>query len=297
VLISAKVVAQLIAEQFPQWAYLPLMPLKVDGWDNTTFRLGDDLSVRLPNEDANIPQVEKESTWLPVIEAGVSCPVPTVLAIGKPTDAFPRPWSIRSWLPGTIASLDSIDDLPKFAHDLATFLRSLRMVDVTNGPAAGSHSHHRGSPLQTYSKSAIRAISSCANDIDADAVTRAWETALDATSQLDPVWFHGDVSASNLLIDNGKLSAVIDFGCCGVGDPACDLAIAWTFLDTESRTVFEATNKLDDNTWERGRGWALWKALLVLEDSITGAGTSPEWHHMGWRTDARNVIHTILATS
>ena len=130
--------------------------------------------------------------------------------------------------------------------------------------------------------------------LDEDKALVAWDRCLGAADSRAPVWLHGDVAATNLLVRDGDLSAVIDFGCLAVGDPACDLMIAWTFLDGESRTLFRQTLDIDEETWERGRGWALWKAALVLEDELTAAGTQPHWRRMGWTRDAKSVIEQLL---
>lgn len=178
-------------------------------------------------------------------------------------DGYPWRWSIYRWLEGDVAANGSITNLCDFAAGLAQFLVALQGIDSTDGPSHGSHNFHRGGPLTTYDAETRRAITALQGEIDVRAATEVWETALATAWQAPPMWIHGDVSAGNLLVQDGKLSAVIDFGQLGVGDPACDLAIAWTLLTGESREVFRKILSLDSGTWARGRGWTIWKALIV----------------------------------
>jgi aminoglycoside phosphotransferase (APT) family kinase protein len=269
--IDAALVRQLIAAQFPQWAQLPITPVEPNGWDNRTFRLGAAMSVRLPSAPGYVAQVAKEQRWLPRLAAQLPLPIPVPLAQGQPSAAYPWPWSVYRWLDGETAYAAPIADLPAFAADVARFLRALQRIDATDGPLAGEHSFYRGGPLTVYDAETRAAIAALAGKIDTQAAAALWETALAATFGGPPVWVHGDVAAGNLLVQGGRLAAVIDFGCCAVGDPACDLVLAWTFLDAESRAAFRATLGADDATWARARGWALWKALILLAGANTNA--------------------------
>ena len=165
---------------------------------------------------------------------------------------------------GDLAGDAPIADLPRFASDLAGFLRALGRVDATDGPGPGEHNFHRGGPLTTYAQEAHDAIAALGAEIRRGAVERVWEDAMRTTWDRDPVWFHGDVAVNNLLVRDGRLGAILDFGSCGVGDPACDVVIAWTFLSGAARDRFRADLGADAGTWSRGRGWALWKALITL---------------------------------
>jgi aminoglycoside phosphotransferase (APT) family kinase protein len=291
--IGPELVGRLIAHQFPKWAHLPVRRVEHDGWDNTTFRLGEELAVRLPSAERYVPQVEKEHRWLPVLAPGLPLPIPKPVARGEPALGFPRPWSVYRWLPGEVATVSRVRDLPQFAADLADFLAALHRIDATDGPRAGAHSFFRGGPLATYDGETRAAIASLDAVIDRRSATRTWEGALAASADERPVWVHGDIVASNLLVVDGRLAAVIDFGCCAVGDPACDLAIAWTFFDAESRSVFRERLLVDDGTWNCGRGWALWKALITLAKDPAGADDAAR--RMGWRAGARTVILAVLA--
>ncbi len=294
--ITPAVAARLVASQFPQWAGLAVRPVKLNGWDNTTFRLGDELSIRLPSHDRYVPQVEKEQRWLPILARQLPMPIPEPVAVGEPGDGFPLPWSIYRWIAGDTARVERITSLTVFAADLAGFLTALYAIDASGGPPAGPHSFFRGGPLDTYDSQSREAIHLLESELDADAATEVWEAALASRWDRPPVWVHGDVSASNLLVAEGALRAVIDFGCAAVGDPACDLVMAWTFFAGESRDVFRGGLRLDDATWARGRGWALWKALITLRDERQGrVGADAAARRFGWRTSAGEVIDLVLA--
>ena len=295
--ISPALVKGLLAEQFPQWADLPVARVELDGWDNTTFRLGDEMSVRLPSGYGYTAQVAKEHRWLPVLAPRLPRPIPQPLAKGAATQAFPRPWSIYRWLEGEHTTIDRVADLDRFVSDLAGFLDALYRIASADGPAFGPHSHFRGGPLTTWDAQTRAAIVALDGQIDGDRATTVWETCLEAGFGGPPVWVHGDVTASNLLVVDGELSAVVDFGCSAVGDPACDVTIAWTLFVDESRRAFRDALGLDDATWERGRGWALWKALIELQHGgafHTDTG-QPGWRRMGWRKNARDLIEDLLA--
>src|SRR5262245_59261077 len=227
--ITAEVAARLVAGQFPQWAHLQVVPVGPNGWDNTTFRLGSKLCVRLPSGDEYVAQVEKEHQWLPALAGQLPLPIPQPIAKGQPGNGFPRPWSIYRWIEGGPASTGRIADLSEFAADLAGFLMALSAADATGAPGPGLHSAFRGGPLTRWDEETRKSIRLVADDIDAKGATRVWDTAVASTWRHAPRWVHGDVCASNLLVADGALHAVIDFGCACVGDPACDLVMAWTF--------------------------------------------------------------------
>jgi aminoglycoside phosphotransferase (APT) family kinase protein len=262
--IDAALARRLVDRQFPQWSGLPISGVGLDGWDNRTFRLGSELSVRLPTGDWYAKQVDKEQRWLPVLAPQLPLPIPAPVARGEPDAGFPYPWSVYRWLDGEPAATAPVRDLTGFATALARFLVALRRADATGGPEPGEHNFFRGGPLATYAEEAIQALDALGREVPRDAVLRAWEDAMRTTWHRDPVWVHGDVAAGNLLVRGGRLAGVLDFGSSGVGDPACDTVIAWTFLSGESRARFRAELGLDAATWSRGRGWALWKALITL---------------------------------
>lgn len=274
--ITLPLVAELVAEQFPQWADLPIRPVDTSGWDNRTFRLGNEMSVRLPSAGRYESQVKKEQKWLPVLAPHLSITIPAPVVIGQPSKNYPWNWSIYRWIEGISANALSIENsqFNLLASNLAQFLNELHKIDTASGPAAGLHNFFRGQSPSVYDTETRSAIIELRSFIDVETVTSLWETAISSKWDNNPVWIHGDFGAGNILIKNGRLEAIIDFGCTGIGDPACDLVIAWIFLKGESRKVFRNHLSLDSNTWARARGWALWKALITiaqLEDK-----TSPE---------------------
>jgi aminoglycoside phosphotransferase (APT) family kinase protein len=262
--IDASLARRLIDSQFPQWSHLPIAAVEVDGWDNRTFRLGSELTVRLPSGPWYAQQVDKEQRWLPVLAPRLPLAIPRPVAKGEPDAGFPYSWSVYRWLDGEPASQARIDDLPGFASALAGFLNALRAVDATDGPAPGQHNFFRGGPLSTYAQETLQAIEILGDEVPAEAVRRVWEDAMSTTWGRAPVWLHGDVATGNLLVRDGRLAAILDFGSSGVGDPACDTVIAWTFLSGAGRARFRRALDVDAATWSRGRGWALWKALITL---------------------------------
>lgn len=286
--ITPELVARLIATQFPQWAHLPIRPVDVDGWDNATFRLGQDMSVRLPSAEAYAEGVEKEQRWLPVLARQLPLPIPEPLAKGDPGCGFPRPWSVYRWIAGQTAETGQIADLCEFAADLADFLSALYKVDPTGGPLPGTHNFFRGGSPAYYDADTRAALTALDGHIDTALATEVWETALETPWTGPPVWFHGDAQPGNLLLNSsGKLSAVIDFGTSGIGDPACDTTIAWTFLSGDSQRVFKHRLPVDEATWTRGRGWAIWKAMIVLVEELESDPSRAEV--------TKNVISRILA--
>jgi aminoglycoside phosphotransferase (APT) family kinase protein len=232
--------------------------------DNRTFRLGSEMLVRIPSAECYSAQVHKEQRWLPFLALHLPFAIPIPLALGEPDPNFPWPWSIYRWLEGETANHQRIHNLPAFATQLAHFLNALRQIDTNGAPPPGSHNFHRGGDLAVYDCEARSAVATLGRAIEGPAILSAWEAALGSRWRDLPVWVHGDVAPGNLLVRDGELSAVIDFGNCAVGDPACDLAIAWTFFDQPSRRSFRERLEADHNTWLRAAGWALWKAVIVL---------------------------------
>jgi len=284
--IDVPLVRHLVAAQFPEWADLSIKSVDPGGWDNRTFRLGDHMLVRLPSAAEYADKVAKEQYWLPQLGPHLPLPIPTPLAIGKPDENYPFPWSVYQWIDGETASSTNITDLNLFAVDLAQFLKALQHINTTDGPIAGTHNFYRGGSLKIYDAETQEAIASLGNKIDASTVTKIWNAALASTWQHLPVWVHGDIAPNNLLVKNGKLCAVIDFGGLGIGDPACDYAIAWTFFKSESRKTFRATLSPDNATWERARGWALWKGLITYAQ-LPGTNVAE-------KENAKHVIDEII---
>ncbi|MEU5979910.1 aminoglycoside phosphotransferase family protein [Streptomyces sp. NPDC047315] len=289
--IDAALVRRLIAAQFPQWSALPVTPVQLDGWDNRTYRLGDELTVRLPTAEQYALAIPKETTWLPVLAPALPVPIPPIVAQGAPGEGYPYDWSVRGWLDGDVARPGRIDHLPDFAVAVGEFLLALQAVDATGGPAAGRHSFHRGAPPAFYDDETRAALAALTGRVDTERAAGVWQEALDASRQGQPVWFHGDFAVNNLLTKDGRLAAVIDFGTCGVGDPACDLVIAWTLFSGASREAFRDTVAQDDAMWARARGWALWKALICLAKVVDAEDADDAAEAEGHR----RVIEEVLA--
>ncbi|OXM55213.1 aminoglycoside phosphotransferase [Amycolatopsis thailandensis] len=284
---DAAQVRRLIGDQFPEWAGLPVRPVAKGGWDNFTFRLGDAMVVRLPSAAEYALAVDKEQHWLPRLAPSLPLPIPIPVAKGSPGADYPFPWSIHPWLQGEPATADRIADPVRFALDLAGFLAALQGIDAADGPQPGKHNWFRGATLRTYDATARRALTALDGHIDVDAAREIWTTASDTPWDGKDRWFHGDVAQGNLLLDGGELAAVIDFGTCGVGDPSCDMAIAWTLLTADGRQAFRERLSVDDATWARGRGWALWKALVACAQT---RGRSDEES-----VNARRVLYGIFS--
>ncbi|MDR7316247.1 aminoglycoside phosphotransferase (APT) family kinase protein [Brevibacillus nitrificans] len=263
--IDETLVKRLIAGQFPQWADLPLAAVQSGGTDNVIFRLGEHMSIRIPRVDWAIGQVEKEHKWLPSMASMLPLPIPTPVAMGIPTLGYPWRWSVNRWLEGDNAVNEPIGDLQHAAHSMASFLKALQQINSTEGPAPGPHNSGRGEPLILRDAAVRKAIESLQDVFDRKEATEAWESSLYAPKwEGEPVWLHGDLHPGNLLVQNSRLSAVIDFGLLGVGDPACDCMFAWTVLNAQSRPAFREGLAVDDATWLRGSGWALSFGLTAL---------------------------------
>ena len=287
--VETDVVRRLVESQFPQWADLPVQPVAKGGWDNWTFHLGADMVVRLPSAAEYAEAVEKEHRWLPELARQLPLPIPTPLAKGSASPDFPHPWSVYRWLDGRTAETGAIADQVTFATDLAAFLSALQAVDPTEGPQPGIHNWWRGGSLRTFDAITQRALPDLGDHVDVDRTRRVWAEALATPWDGVDRWFHGDVAAGNLLLDHaGRLAAVIDFGTCGVGDPACDLAIAWTVLTADGRQGFRDRLGIDADTWARGRGWALWKAVTTCWYALEVPADRPELDR------AARVLEAIL---
>lgn len=256
--IDAALVRRLVATQFPQWAALPLELLDPAGSDHVIYRLGEGLSVRLPRHAGAIGQARKESEWLPRLAPHLPLAVPVPVGVGKPGLGYPWPWAVSRWLDGEVATVGALGDSSEAAVELAGFLAALQRFDPGEISAQGVRADLTAQPLVARDRATRAAISAVDGPFDTAAMTELWEAALSAPDRDGPpVWFHGDFHTGNLLTVDGRLSAVIDFGGLGIGDPACDLVIAFTLMSAGSRAVFRTALGVDDATWIRGRGWAL----------------------------------------
>ena len=281
--IDEALVRRLLAGQFPQWAELPIVPVASAGTVNAIYRLGDDMVVRLPRVQRYARDLQKEYDWLPKLAPHLPLAVPQPLAIGDPGEGYAWRWCVYRWLTGEVWSADSVRDRCEAAADLARFITALRRVDTTDAPRRPVG--YETLALHDYVRPAIVA---AAGMIDVDAVHAAWDAALELPAwNGPPVWVHGDLSRpGNLLAEAGRLSAVIDFGSIGLGDPARELMAAWTLFSGESRDVFRRALSVDDPTWARGRAWTLTRVMNVAYYAETNPVIVAE---------ARHAIEEVLA--
>ena len=258
--IDISLVRKLIESQFPAWASLPIEPVPSMGTDNALFRLGDAIQARLPRIHWAIKNIEKEFMWLPQIAPFISVPITTPLQMGKPIDQYPYAWAIYDWLDGDIPEPGCSACGREFVADLVDFLAQLQNVTLPDSPTAA-----RGTPLIERDAPTRKAISELEGVIDTRLAAQIWDAAL-AIPYWDrpPVWVHGDLLPGNILIKEGRLSGIIDFSCMGLGDPSCDLIVAWNLLGASDRTLFRELLQVDEGTWRRGQAWALSQSLLIL---------------------------------
>jgi aminoglycoside phosphotransferase (APT) family kinase protein len=258
-------VRRLLAAQFPTWAHLPVEAVEPRGTDNRLYRLGDDMVVRLPSRARTVDTLVKERDWLPKLAPHLPLEVPIPLEVGTPAEGYEWTWSVYRWLEGEDAIQSPPGDLVEAATDLASFIGALQEIDASGGPPPGEVNFFRGAPLRTLDEAVRASIAELQEEMDVEKVTSAWDATLRAPEwERPPVWVHGDLDARNLLVKKGRLSAVVDFGCLGVGDPACDIAVAWKVLTTETRDTFRGALSVDDATWARARGWVLYQALGAI---------------------------------
>ena len=254
-----ELVRRLLAGQFPQWADLPIDPVASYGTDHDIYRLGDHLAARLPRIGWATRQAAIEAEWLPKLAPHLPLALPVQLAMGHPAEGYPFDWSVYKWLPGENAN-GTIGDLDQAAVDLAAFVRQVDPTGAHPRPPGG-----RGGPLAEGDEQVRRSIAQLGDRIDGDVTLRSWQESLNASAwDGGEVWVHGDLLPGNLLVVDGRLSAVIDFGGLNVGDPACDLQPAWNVFAGDSCMRFRAELEVDDASWLRGRGWALYQAVSAL---------------------------------
>ena len=280
--IDLPLVQRLLAEQFPHLAKEPITIVRSTGTVNAIFRIGGSFYARLPRVTDWADGIDREWTWLPKLTPHISLEIPRPLARGKPADGYPYPWAIYHWIEGELYQDDRLRDECQTAIDLASFIMELRSVDMQGAPRGGRR------PLIELDGITRSAIESCRGMIDTDAATAAWRRALQ-TPPWDgkPVWLHGDLLKTNLLVRDGRLCAVIDFGGVGIGDPAMDVVPAWSVFSPAARGKFRQALHVDEATWSRARCYALHQALLIIPYYPE---TNPEFVTMAKRT-----VHEILS--
>jgi aminoglycoside phosphotransferase (APT) family kinase protein len=257
---DVSLVHRLLTAQFPHWADLPIAPVASSGTDNAMFRLGEDMAVRLPRINWAVGNVAREQEWLPKLAPRLPVEIPAPLGHGKPTEDYPYPWSVCRWLAGANPVVGQLEKPELLAEDLAEFVNAIRKVDVAGAPKCD-----RGVPLAQRDTPTRAALSQLDGIIDVGAASAVWNDVVMFPEWPGPVsWMHGDLSPGNVLLHDGRLSAVIDFGGVGVGDPTVDLIVAWNLLPAPAREVFRAALDVDEDTWVVGRGWALSISLIQL---------------------------------
>ncbi|GAB3923760.1 aminoglycoside phosphotransferase family protein [Kribbella albertanoniae] len=264
-MIDTLLVRELLVAQFPRWAALPLEPVDSSGLVNAIFRLGSDLSVRLPLRPSTTDMVQREQAKLAALAPFLPVAIPSVEAIGSPTGAYPGEWSIHRWLSGTTPSPDTLAHPRVLAADLAVFVDALRRVDLPDRTPAYPGERRTRASMVSMDSSTREAIAELDGLIDARAALASWEESLAAPYDGREVWVHSDLTPGNLLVSaEGRLTAVLDFETCGVGDPSCDLFPAWHLLPANVHDEFRTALDVDDATWLRGRGRVLSQAVIVL---------------------------------
>ncbi len=266
IILNPDLARRLIAEQFPEYASLPIVDVEKQGHDNRTYRLRHHMLIRMPTAADCALKVPKEQELLPQLAKRLSLSIPAPIKMGKPSADYPYPFSIYKWLPGKSINLLTLTNQEKeqLALDLSKFLKELQAISDVEGPEPGHHNWWRGDHVSVYDKGAREQIAELAEIIDASLALALWDQASATKWNKTPIWIHGDFAIGNILMEDGKLSAVIDFGSAAVGDPACDLVIAWTYLSGKSREIFIDEMDMDQDTWLRARAWALWKATFEL---------------------------------
>lgn len=281
--IGAELVGRLVAAQFPRLAGLPIRAVQPAGTVNAIYRLGDDLCTRLPRVRAYADDLEDEWHWLPRLAPRLSLRIPEPVGKGHPASGYPFPWAIYRWISGQPYADELIGDERQAARDLARFVAELRRIDLVAGAPRGGRR-----PLRELDAVTREAIESARDVINAGAATAAWERALEAPAwEGTPVWLHGDLLRPNLLVDGGRLCAVIDFGSAGVGDPAADVIAAWSVFGRSGRAAFRGALGVAGGTWNRARGYALHQAALIIPYYPE---TNPEFVAL-----ARRTVEEVLA--
>lgn len=222
--------------------------------------------IRMPTAEAYALKVPKEQELLPKLDPHLSISIPAPIKMGSPSRDYPYPFSIYKWLEGTSINLLTLStrEMAQLAFDLAKFLKELQSIIDVDGPGPGQHNWWRGDHVSIYDKDAREQIEKLAGSIDPDKAMSLWERACKTRWGKPRSWIHGDFAIGNMLLQDGKLSAIIDFGGMALGDPACDLVIAWTYLKGKAREIFIREMALDEDTWLRAKAWALWQATFEL---------------------------------
>lgn len=290
ILIDDTLVQQLVSEQFPNWSDLPLRQLGASGSSNLLYQLGDEYLIRLPRQPGGGQTISKEHTWQSMLGRHLRVSTPEIIALGEPSEAFPETWAVQLWLRGN--RVEAASNANRFlAEDLADVIKELRAMPLPD--LVGKELRpYRGKPLRKHDRLFRHNVEDCREitslDLDFQKVLKLWEEALEQPETNSETWFHSDLVAENLLTDDeNKLTAVLDFGGLGVGDPAIDLHGAWEMFTQEDRERFRAAMNVSEPEWLRGRAWAMAIPLMTF---------TYYWHTMPGRIhDRLKMIQAILA--
>lgn len=284
VVLDDTVVRTLVSTQFPQWEGLALEPVDSDGNLNVLYRLGTELVVRLPRVPHGQSDLARELEWLPHLAGHLPVAIPVPVAIGEPGVGYPQRWAVYSWLGGEAAATSGSPSRAEMvARDLADVIQALRRIPASGGPAG-----FRSRDLVTRDPEVRAALAGMGKAHDVEALSEIWEAALGAPRWTGPpVWTHGDLLPGNVLVRAGRLAGLIDFGCAGVGDPACDLMPAWTVFTDHARAIFRRAADADAAMWARARGWA-------LSVGVVGCAYFAE-SNRSFAVLARRIVDEVLA--
>lgn len=286
--VGTSLARQLLTEQMPQYAAMPLRRVPSGGTENAVFRLGEELAVRMPLYPGAVGGLLKEVRWLPVIAPHLSLEVPEVVATGQPSEDYPFPWAVVRWIRGEDAVTGGVESVRGTAVTLGQLVAELRSIDTTDAPKPGSEGFVRGLPLVGRDATFRSALAHCEDLLDVQQVQAIWEDALAAPDwDGPPVWLHADLIPGNLLLRDGRVVGVLDFGAMATGDPAYDVTPAWHLLDRDNRTLFREIVEADEAMWRRARGLVVSGGVIALPYYLN---SNPSMVHV-----ARHGIGEVLA--
>ena len=259
-------VKNLIRAQFPEWSHLPIKKLKTSGTVNTIFKLGHDLSIRIPKLPLGVQQIEKEHKWLHELQNSLTLKIPRIIKIGRPNHALPWKWAIYEWIEGEVIDSKHFKSNRANITILSEFLIELQRFNPNERLLHGEHNYFRGEALINRDQITRETIFKLRQFINFKIAEKIWDSGLQYNPTAEEKgWIHGDLQPGNILVHKGKIKAIIDFGALGYGDVSCDLMPAWNLLDRKARVKLREELDIQASTWKRGQAWALTVAAVALE--------------------------------